>query len=719
MKLPNGSQTGLPEPSFAIKWRDQGVIETRQGNRHLFTAAIPDGFWDYWNLHKDDMRKHGFSCGKDNKTGRWMLNCWMTAGATAKEDSFSKDLISMSRADRCNKNFATAFPSGVTPYGYQEAGIEYALSVKSGKVIIGDDMGLGKTLQAIGICNITKPSSVLVICPASLRLNWADEWSKFSLQSDSLSSASVLKKADIPLIAKNDVIFISYDLASLPAAQNLIRARKWGVLIADEAHFLANHKTGRSVGVLGLPPRVRSKKPVPREPIAADRYLFLTGTPVSNRPINFWNLLRFCNPENFGNRTKFTQRYCGERKSPFGNGWDETGKSNLEELQAIVRGTCMVRRLKTQVLKQLPAKTRKIVPLLTPSEVIRELDPLTMEYRTSKETAEKAKAKVAKAKKAGDSAELQSALDDLKQAKSSLFNETSKIRKSIGVAKVDLAILHLEEVLNEGGGKSKVIVGAHHTEVVAKLFEGLQKFNPVVISGSTGAEQRHEAVAKFQNDDSCRVFIGNILAAGTGLTLTASPHVVIVEPDWVPANNTQFEDRAWRIGQDKPVLIEYLAMEGTIDIQILRANASKMETIESLVDRESDLERGASKIQFGPKGPATPLPSGEESREQERKIHEGRMNTIKLGQSLSPREIMAAHRCVKDVAIMDGDHASARNNEGFSKVDSEFGGKLARTRLQDLTDFQKGRVAAMAWKYRRQCKEELVNQLRNLRKTEK
>jgi SWI/SNF-related matrix-associated actin-dependent regulator 1 of chromatin subfamily A len=709
LTLPTGAATSLPEPSFRINWRDEGEVNTRQGTRHLYVAPIPEGWWDYWKLHKDDLKKQGFSCGK-NDSGEWNLTCWMQPASGASKAHFSKLLLEQSRADKPSDGFVATVPSGVTPFPFQTAGVEYALKRK--RCIIADDMGLGKTLQAIAVCNMVEAKSVLVVCPASLRLNWKDEWQKFATVTLNHWDA-ILSKKDVPNIAHLDVVFISYDLMALPCAQQHLRARKWDVIIADEAHYLKNKTTKRATHLMGLPPRSR-KGTGPKEPIPAERYLFLTGTPVSNRPADFWNLLRFCAPEHFGQWTKYAQHFCNARRVPFGSGWDTTGASNLQELQALVRGSCMVRRLKKQVLTQLPAKTRKIVALPTPAEVIREIDVLTMEYKTSEETVKKLRASVASAKSARDAAALQEAVDGLKAAETALFTETSKVRKLIGLKKVDLAIDHIVDALEEIG--DKVIVGAHHKEVVKMLAERLEKYSPVVVSGDTAPALRHERVKIFQNDSKCRVFIGNILAAGTGLTLTAAPHVIIVEPDWVPANNAQFEDRAHRIGQSRPVLIEYLAMERTIDVQVLRANARKMDVIEQATDNESNLELDSEAINYGPKGPAEPNKSVAEREAEDSEKRKRRMAAIAFGQSMSPRELVAAHSCVKKVAIMDGDHATAVNGVGFSKMDSEYGGRLARKKLQDLTDFEKGRVASLAWKYRRQCPETIVSQLKDPRK---
>ena len=706
LQLPTGSQTTLPEPSFRIAWEDQGEKRTKSGPRNLHTATMPEGWWDYWKLHKDAMKAVGLSCGKD-RDDNWQVSLWtkLAAGAATPPANFSTALLDMSRASAPSKGFSVTIPPEITPYPYQVAGVEYAL--RRPRCIIGDDMGLGKTLQAIMVCNQTQAKSVLVVCPASLRLNWLSEWERFSLTTSVLQP--IMSKKEIPLIAQSDVVFISYDIMASAPAQKLLRDRNWDVLIADEAHYLQNHKTKRASGLLGLPKGVRGK--AARTPIAADRYLFLTGTPISNRPENFWNLLRFCAPEHFGGWTIFAMQYCDAKRVPFGSGWDTTGKSNLGELQQIIRGSCMVRRLKKDVLKQLPPKTRKIVALPTPAEVIRELDALTLQFRNSEATAADLRKRIKGAKEAGDASEMEEVVQSLRAAENAIFTETSAVRKLIGLRKVELAIDHIKNALDESGGK--VIVGAWHSEVVDQLRKGLESYGCAVVTGSVPPAKRQVAVDRFQGDSSCRVFIGNIVAAGTGLTLTAAPHVVIVEPDWVPANNWQFEDRAHRIGQSQPVLIEYLAMEGTIDIQILRANAKKMDTIEQAVDRtDSRTEtldpRVINARDSEPKRPSVLSKEGDESDRRKKRIA-----TMKVGTSLTPRELLAAHSCVREVAKMDFDQAQAQNGVGFSRMDSEYGGKIARKSLQNLTDYEKGRVAHLGWKYRKQCPERIAEQLIN------
>jgi SWI/SNF-related matrix-associated actin-dependent regulator 1 of chromatin subfamily A len=719
--LPNGEETGIPKPSFPLKWEDAGIVPTKVGERHLFTAPMHHDFWPYWKAHSAQLKRVGISCHKD-KRQNWSIVCWLTPNKKDQANlaSFDKKMILLSRGETPSASFVPKIAKGEKPFPYQSAGVEYALGKE--RVIIGDDMGLGKTLQAIMVCNHENAKKVLVVCPASLRMNWEEEWAKFATD-QSVTTACVFSKDDFHHIKNADVIFISYGLVIVNEAQAAIRSITWDAVIVDEAHFLQNPITKRSTALLGLPPRARCKDDeVPRAPVPAKRWMFLTGTPVSNKPINFWNILRFCSPEHFGQKSRFALRFCGGKRG-FGNAIDDSGSSNLEELQTVVRGTCMVRRMKRHVLKQLPAKTRKIVALPAPDEILREVNALTMDFETSAKTIKEIEKRVEESKRAGDSSEMAKAVEGLREAKSVHFSQMAKVRKQIGLAKVEIAIAHIKSTFLENNG-GKLIVGVYHQEVADQLVEGLKSFNPVVITGSVDSRKRHAAVDSFQNDPKCRLFIGNILAAGTGLTLTASSHAIIVEPDWVPANNIQFEDRAHRIGQKNPVLIEYLAMEKTVDIQVLKTNARKLDIIERSTDRVSDLERKINMADnggtnedcelqlLGDQSPVDPIKTKKESEEDERAIRQKKLETAKLGKSLSPRELMIAHQCVKRVLSFDTDGAKELNGLGFSKFDHRHGKRLCESALRHLSDFDRGTVAILAWRYRRQCYERQVAFLR-------
>lgn len=713
LQLPDGAETKIPSPDFKIDWTGPKPVNTRQGERHLFTAALHPDFWPFWKSHKDALKAAGFAPSKDGQ--KWQLNLWRP---TSKDDSgkpkpapskFSEILLKLSRADKVHNISADlgGFPTGVKPFDYQSAGIQYALMRE--RVIIGDDMGLGKTLQAIGVCNHLKSERVLIVCPAGLRLNWRDELGKFS-NYDPSDVAVIESGKNADLIAKHKVIIVSYDLAANPRINAEVRSRHWDAVICDEAHYLKNKATKRSIALLGVPPLAKGKGP--KLPIDSRRWMFLTGTPISNRPSDFWNLLRFCVPEFFGKWMKYADEFCDAKPIGYGKrGWDTSGASNLDKLQELVRGTCMVRRLKKDVLKQLPSKTRKLVALPAPHETVRELDALTMEFKTAESTIERLKEKVGDAKEIGDADALKIATEQLQSAQSALFTETSKVRKEIGLKKVDLAVEHVRNILAESGGK--VIVGAHHVGVVEGLRAGLKDYAPQVVTGSTSSDSRHKAVNAFQNDPNARVFIGNILAAGTGLTLTAAPHVVIVEPDWVPANNAQFEDRAHRIGQSQPVLVEYLALEGTLDVQVLKTVAKKMEIINEATDAIATERKVDRSINEAKPKPHKPTPSVVQREQEDSQWREKKIKIAKFGQSLDPRTLILSVNALRQVAALDGDRASSRNDVGFSSMDTDTGNRLAEKRISDLSDWEKGKVAALAYKYRRQIPQSIVDGLIN------
>ena len=249
-----------------------------------------------------------------------------------------------------------AAPSGLAYLGYQRGGIAYAME-RDG-TLIGDEMGLGKTIQAIGVSNAdASVRNVLVVCPAFLKPNWTREWRKWCVKG--LKVAYVGKGGWMPEHDYADVVVINYDIVNKYRAQ--IDARVWDLLISDECHYLKNGKAQRTKAVLGA--RERGKPPIAG--ISARRRIFMTGTPICNRPIELWPLVQALDPTDLGrNFFAFAKRYCNAHNN--GYGWDFTGSSNLDELQTKLRAKFMVRRLKADVLTELPPKRRQIVPLSSP-----------------------------------------------------------------------------------------------------------------------------------------------------------------------------------------------------------------------------------------------------------------------------------------------------------------------------------------------------------------
>jgi SWI/SNF-related matrix-associated actin-dependent regulator 1 of chromatin subfamily A len=161
------------------------------------------------------------------------------------------------------------------------------------------------------------------------------------------------------------------------------------------------------------------------------------------------------------------------------------------------------------------------------------------------------------------------------------FEKMSEARHLTALEKLPQCIEFLEIALQSS---QKLIVFCHHKDVFYQLGQALEKYNPVGLAGDTTKEARDIAVQKFQQDPTCRVFIGSIRAAGVGLTLTASSHVVFIELDWVPGKILQAEDRAHRYGQTDSVLIQHLVLEGSLDARMARVLVQKIDTITAVLD---------------------------------------------------------------------------------------------------------------------------------------
>ena len=234
--------------------------------------------------------------------------------------------------------------------------------------------------------------------------------------------------------------------------------------------------------------------------------------------------------------------------------FDTSGKSNLRELSTVLHSTVMCRRLKKDVAADLPPKQRRVVEL---SSGTRLRAALAEESRTLAELA------------------------GLGASPRVAFEEIARVRAETAVAKTGAVCAHLDTLLS--GGADKLVVFAHHIAVLDAITE---RFGPrsVRVDGSVTAKARYQAVERFQNDPDISLFVGQIDAAGTGLTLTASAHVVFAELPWTPAQLVQAEDRCHRIGQHRPMLSEILVAAGSYDVRMADIIADKAETVHAAVD---------------------------------------------------------------------------------------------------------------------------------------
>jgi SWI/SNF-related matrix-associated actin-dependent regulator 1 of chromatin subfamily A len=484
------------------------------------------------------------------------------------EESTKDAIMKESRA--IDSDYYPPNPEGLNYLPFQRAGIKWAMD-RAGS-LIGDDMGVGKTIQGIGVANAMNANRILIVCPSSLKINWKEEMDKWLI--NKCLSKAIIKSSSAYMDA--NVVIMNYDI--LGRFADRIRAIDWDLVILDEGHFIKNPTSNRTKYIVGG--TVGKKK---YEPLHAKKRVVLTGTPLLNKPDEVWTIAHWLAPEVFSNQYAFWQRYCDLKSSRFGK-YDHSGKSNLTELQEILRSTFMIRRLKKDVLKDLPPKTRQVISI-EPTKEFKEY--IAQEQRAIAE----ARTSVADLKQAAIDAETSGNIDEYKNSVTKLkegirlgISMISRVRKETAVAKAPLMIKYVKELLEE---KDKIIVFAHHKDVISLFMEAF-KGNAVKVTGSDSTEDRNKSVKRFQNDPSVNIFMGSIMASGVGLTLTASSTVVFAELDWVPANISQAEDRAHRMGQKDNVLVQHFVLEGSLDANMARKVVEKQNMADLALDTERD-----------------------------------------------------------------------------------------------------------------------------------
>lgn len=414
-------------------------------------------------------------------------------------------------------------PNHLRPY--QIEGVEklIGLAVRRGGAILADEPGLGKTAQTAEFINRTNPKSVLIVCPASLRVNWRKELDRW-LNPDTLCRVKILSYESV---SRGDAGNDGCDLA-----------------VFDEAHYLKNPQAKRTKACLSLRAGIR---------------LFLTGTPVVNRPMDLFPILKSLGLKL--TRTDFGKRYCAGYLrqiswKPRKFAWDFSGASHQDELNAALRGHCMVRRTKAEVLSELPAKIRQIVELDIPG------------YRES-ESLRDAVTRMFDG--------MASAAENLPELRKIAFEELAAARLDIARQKLPVVLDFIRDLLEE---EEKVVVFAHHREIIGAIATAVSE--SVELKGGMTDVQKDAAVRAFQ-EGSARLFVGQITAAGTGITLTATRTVLFAELDWVPGNVIQAEDRCHRIGQQLPVRVIHLVAKDSVDARMVHALVEKQENFERVM----------------------------------------------------------------------------------------------------------------------------------------
>ena len=439
-------------------------------------------------------------------------------------------------------------------YKHQEEGIKFLLS-RNG-CILADDMGLGKSIQSIIAALESGAKNILVVCPSSVKINWKREIEVFC-KDVTIVNGRKWDRAKFTII-NFDILKNFHTIGDgkkkkdtdqvLELNRHIVNSR-FDLAIVDEAHNLKNNKSIRGEIMVDLSVNH-----------GIEKVWLLTGTPIANRPMDFFNLLKIIKAPIADNWHYFASRYCDAKKffKTLKNGsrkqiWLTDGASNLEELSVKTRNL-IIRRLKTDVL-DMPDKVITPVYHELSDKGWKEYDMLWDEYLQKRE----------KENKKGS---IQRDLVEL-----------ILLRKFIAMEAIPETIEMAENAIEMG---KKVIIFTSFTDELNELAEHFGKLC-VKHNGSMSDKDKQYSVDAFQNNPNIKVFIGNIKSAGVGITLTEATVVIFNSFDWVTGNNEQAEDRAFRIGQKNNVNVFYQLFINTISTRMWNVLKNKKDIISTIM----------------------------------------------------------------------------------------------------------------------------------------
>jgi SWI/SNF-related matrix-associated actin-dependent regulator 1 of chromatin subfamily A len=448
---------------------------------------------------------------------------------------------------------------------FQAEGAE--LLARSRRAMLVWDPGVGKTPTTVRACLLADAARILVFCPPIGTAVWRVHFEQWSDIKDIRVADADTSARPYAFLDGEGVRIIPFSRARTNAS--LIRAacREWDVVIIDEAHYLKSSDAQRTRAVYGAKIDL-----VDAPPERARRVWCLTGTPILNHPAEFWTHLNALAPDTIilpqlgpGPMLEgvFINRFCVTKDTPYGV--RILGGRNTSELAQRIKPFAHRKRM-DEVLRDMPAL--RIVEHPLPADTA--VDPV---LRT----------------------QLSEALKDLNLDEGSVSDDAllgavqaggvafSTVRRLIGKIKLP-GVADLVDSELADSEDDKIIVFAHHREVVQGLAERLRRYNPVLIYGATPVGSRERLVATFQNDVKCRVIVCQMDAASEVITLHASHHVIIAEPSPVPARNRQAIARAHRQGQKYPVLARFVLLPGTLDARLMSIIARKTRDIARVVD---------------------------------------------------------------------------------------------------------------------------------------
>lgn len=431
---------------------------------------------------------------------------------------------------------------------FQEIGRDFMLNRQT--ALLADDMGLGKTVQAAAVIDKLVPKRVLILTLSTLKINWERELKSWVSHN---YKYQIIYKIKEKIDSSANVIICNYDLIIHSEIHTQLRKLHFDIIVLDEAHNLSNMEAQRSKRVFSNSGLIRN----------SDRVYCLTGTPVRNRPKDFYIMLKVLAPEciePYTNYEDFAVRYCGGYKDSYG-ALNDKGASNIEELAERIK-PFMLRRTKDEVLTELPPLIEKTIELELTEDIEKVLNEET---------------------------ELQEDLNEY--SVNGELGVQATIRRQLGIAKIPQIIEYVHNLLQT---QEKAVIFAYHRDVINELRRRLAGYGVRAVMGGMPVKNKQMEVDLFIKDKNSRIFIGQFTAAGfgvDGLQKVAS-NVIFAEIDWVPGNMEQARDRVRRMGQTKPVIAHYLVIPETLEDNMLQTVIKKGKVITRLLSNTAQANRG-------------------------------------------------------------------------------------------------------------------------------
>jgi SWI/SNF-related matrix-associated actin-dependent regulator 1 of chromatin subfamily A len=521
-------------PKIAKKWVLLDSYFAKKLADDKLLTEIPQKIWVEKLLAEKEKAYHIWGKITENQE---IYDFWIPKAAIIKDNTVKNVVIDYEKY------------SHRPPLSHQKEAIQKLVENK--KFILADSMGLGKTTSAIIASIESNSKKILIICPATLKINWKREIENYSDKSVYIAEGKNFSSDADYVIINYDIIKNFHDPKKKTDSQ--IINSNFDLVIVDEAHYIKNGSAQRTKLINDIVKKV-------------DRLWLLSGTPMTSRPMDYFNLLSLVDSPVAKNWMAYAIRYCSGYQFNAGGRkiWNVTGSSNLEELRDRTSGT-ILRRLKEDVL-DLPDK------IITPVY-------LRLQSKNYEEVM-------------GEYYDWYDKNPNESKSLTVQFTKLTKVRQIIADEKINQTIELAENIIDQG---KKVIIFCNFTDSLNKIADHFGKIS-VKLNGSMSNPNRQHSVDEFQNNEKVKVFVSNLKAGGVGITLTAAEAVIFNDISFVPSDMAQGEDRAYRYGQKSNVLVYYPIFENSVEAIIYDIVNAKKQVIATVMGDNQDSGDAAEEI---------------------------------------------------------------------------------------------------------------------------